>query len=256
MSFFKSLRSKSHKAQEMPGELGAKQAQTPAETNGAHSATLPDTTSSVISQRPASLKGSKSRLFGSHGSQSRRKNSSSDHVSRAANFRAASSAATYPSILPKLSDEQGTVDVNPAQDSASPDLSSQDLAPPPGSRPSDLFAGKGIEWGKLDLATGNTAGQSAAKSDELQSFLKARRQWVPTFITEPKDESDVRSVTSPDDIAFSDVPQTGSLLSIKVSTCTEVARRSANAQFPMLNMVTLRNTGPRRISSAQTEAHG
>ncbi|CAO1625916.1 unnamed protein product [Parajaminaea phylloscopi] len=216
MSFFRSLRSKSHK-DDTPGELGTKPAGSANSTNGAHSATLPASTSSRP-DRPGSLKASKSRLFGSTGSQIRRKNSSSEGAApRPINARSASSVANYSSALPRVADEDRPAPAPQSPPASSPPaaLTNADLSPPPGARPSDLFAGKGLEWGKLDLSGGGPASQTTAKSDDLQNFLKARRQWVPTFVTEPKDESDVRSVTNADDIAFSDVPQTGSLLSIK-----------------------------------------
>ena len=51
--------------------------------------------------------------------------------------------------------------------------------------------------------------------DDFVSFFR-RRQWVPTFVTEFKDEPETKQVSKPDDIAFSSGPQAGPLMSLKV----------------------------------------
>lgn len=45
--------------------------------------------------------------------------------------------------------------------------------PPPGPRPSDLFAGKGLAWGDLDLTSGGSVTKPPQTQDDLQNFLKA-----------------------------------------------------------------------------------
>lgn len=85
--------------------------------------------------------------------------------------------------------------------------------PPPGSRPSDLF-GKGMAWGEVDPSGGPT--KTPQQTEDLQKFLRERRQWVPTFVTEETPEIDVKPVEKPNDIAFSStLPQSASLMSIQ-----------------------------------------
>lgn len=68
-------------------------------------------------------------------------------------------------------------------------------------KPSELFAGKGVQWETVKLAG---PGSSPAvqerntqnNTEDLQAFLKQRRQWKPTFVTE---ETTPRS-TAPTDL--------------------------------------------------------
>lgn len=68
-------------------------------------------------------------------------------------------------------------------------------------KPSELFAGKGVQWDSVKLAG---PGSSPAvqerntqnNTEDLQAFLKQRRQWKPTFVTE---ETTPRS-TAPTDL--------------------------------------------------------
>ncbi|KAJ1024132.1 hypothetical protein NDA16_002971 [Ustilago loliicola] len=54
---------------------------------------------------------------------------------------------------------------------------------PSGPRPSELFAGKGVQWGQIDLTARDlTKPTDAATTNvDMQKFLKERRQWIPTF---------------------------------------------------------------------------
>lgn len=46
--------------------------------------------------------------------------------------------------------------------------------PPGGARPSDLFAGKGLAWGEVDLSpNGTTVAKTPQQTDDLSNFLKA-----------------------------------------------------------------------------------
>jgi hypothetical protein len=76
-----------------------------------------------------------------------------------------------------------------------------DLAASNKPRPSELFAGKGVQWDSVKLAGPGAAPALQPKSasstnEDLQAFLKQRRQWKPTFVTE---ESTPR-VTAPTDL--------------------------------------------------------
>lgn len=69
--------------------------------------------------------------------------------------------------------------------------------PAAGPRPSELFAGKGVQWNQIDLTTGRDLSStneaaSAAHPVDLQKFLKERRQWIPTF----KDDNDQDAVNT------------------------------------------------------------
>ncbi|UZJ51974.1 hypothetical protein CBS101457_001294 [Exobasidium rhododendri] len=58
------------------------------------------------------------------------------------------------------------------------------------TRPSDLFAGKGVQWDAVKLAGPQASPATAAKTntnEDMQNFLKMRRQWKPTFATENED---------------------------------------------------------------------
>ncbi|KAF6767197.1 hypothetical protein PSEUBRA_003184 [Kalmanozyma brasiliensis GHG001] len=56
-------------------------------------------------------------------------------------------------------------------------------AAPSGPRPSELFAGKGVQWNAIDLTSRDITKptDAATTSVDLQKFLKERRQWIPTF---------------------------------------------------------------------------
>lgn len=56
-------------------------------------------------------------------------------------------------------------------------------SPSRGPRPSELFAGKGVQWGQIDLTARDlTKPTDAATTNvDMQKFLKERRQWIPTF---------------------------------------------------------------------------
>ncbi|PWN24014.1 hypothetical protein BCV69DRAFT_309866 [Microstroma glucosiphilum] len=87
--------------------------------------------------------------------------------------------------------------------------------PPGGARPSDLFAGKGLAWGEVDLSpNGTTVAKTPQQTDDLSNFLKARRQWVPTFVTGGKQQEDIKPVSKPDDITFSNLPSAGNVMSL------------------------------------------
>ncbi|CDR99989.1 uncharacterized protein SPSC_03388 [Sporisorium scitamineum] len=66
--------------------------------------------------------------------------------------------------------------------------------PPAGPRPSDLFAGKGVQWEQLDLTSRTIpkTTDAAATTVDMQKFLKERRQWIPTF----KEEEAVKEAAS------------------------------------------------------------
>ncbi|SPO30470.1 uncharacterized protein UTRI_06400 [Ustilago trichophora] len=54
---------------------------------------------------------------------------------------------------------------------------------PSGPRPSELFAGKGVQWEQISLTARDiTKPTDAANTTvDMQKFLKERRQWIPTF---------------------------------------------------------------------------
>ncbi|CAO1628888.1 unnamed protein product [Sympodiomycopsis kandeliae] len=172
-----------------------------------------------------SLEKKKSKLFPSSSSISRRKQShqsaSHDHT-----------AVGRPSLSTNIS-TSGQLFTNN-------DTSTGTSSPPlpasfeTGPRPSELFASKASQWSNqkdtplsssasvqasnnevLSSSSSSHFNQDSAKSDDLQNFLKARRQWVPTFVTEFKEEPEAKRVDKPDDIAFSSGPQTGTLMSLK-----------------------------------------
>ncbi|WFD31424.1 hypothetical protein MSPP1_002459 [Malassezia sp. CBS 17886] len=55
--------------------------------------------------------------------------------------------------------------------------------PSPGTRPSDMFAGKGVRWDSDNWLRSGMVGSSPSspQTEEFNSFLKARRQFAPTF---------------------------------------------------------------------------
>lgn len=68
-------------------------------------------------------------------------------------------------------------------------------------KPSELFAGKGVQWDSVKLAGPGSSPavqerNSQNNTEDLQAFLKQRRQWKPTFVTE---ETTPRS-TAPTDL--------------------------------------------------------
>lgn len=53
-----------------------------------------------------------------------------------------------------------------------------------GPRPSELFAGKGVQWNQIDLTSRDITkpvDSTATTNVDMQKFLKERRQWIPTF---------------------------------------------------------------------------
>ncbi len=52
-----------------------------------------------------------------------------------------------------------------------------------GPRPSELFAGKGVQWNEIDLTgrDNNKPTDAVTTNIDMQKFLKERRQWIPTF---------------------------------------------------------------------------
>lgn len=233
MSIFKSLRSRGRKSSMQATDFGPIDKEQTPEPSTAANPTSPKASSKSKShtlvspaadvttaspggpkspkpERPGSLKSSGSRLFSS-GSLSRRKSNSSSSESRPAPSPRSGSHQPTLSKVTDEEDQQAQID-----DGAS--LPPAEVAPPPGSRPSDLFAGKGVAWGQIDLVHDSPSSTSTpnSKADELQNFLKARRQWIPTFVTESKEDVDVKPVSKPGDIAFSATPA-GQLLSLQVS---------------------------------------
>ncbi|KIS65979.1 uncharacterized protein UMAG_06068 [Mycosarcoma maydis] len=87
-------------------------------------------------------------------------------------------------VVPSLSVPAGSG--TPLADAVSSEIPGS-LAPSPalptGSRPSDLFAGKGVQWNQIDLTSRDISKptDAAATSIDMQKFLKERRQWIPTF---------------------------------------------------------------------------
>ncbi|CCF49014.1 hypothetical protein NDA14_006874 [Ustilago hordei] len=79
---------------------------------------------------------------------------------------------------------------------ASAGLAGLPLSPSGGPRPSELFAGKGVQWGQIDLTARDLTKptDAATTSVDMQKFLKERRQWIPTF----KDSENVEEAPSLD----------------------------------------------------------
>ncbi|CAD6890152.1 unnamed protein product [Tilletia controversa] len=75
-------------------------------------------------------------------------------------------------------------------------------------RPSELFAGKGVNWEQLKLSGATVAPSDPKRNDELQTYLKARRQWIPTFKTEDENaenDSD-RPAARLEEVSFGGAP--------------------------------------------------
>lgn len=78
-------------------------------------------------------------------------------------------------------------------------------AVPAGPRPSELFAGKGVQWNQIDLTSRDITKPTDAASTtvDMQKFLKERRQWIPTFKdSDTVDETSVELPKSLDQFAF------------------------------------------------------
>ncbi|KAN0064944.1 hypothetical protein ACQY0O_002002 [Thecaphora frezii] len=105
-------------------------------------------------------------------------------------------------------------------------------------RPSDLFAGKGVQWNEIDL-TARDASSSAQppKAEDLQSFLKARRQWIPTFKTEDSvAEEENLSVDRLENLSFNTTPadKTGGLMSLKDLEESHKRKTALSSQLPIV----------------------
>ncbi len=77
-------------------------------------------------------------------------------------------------------------------------------------RPSELFAGKGVQWNQIDLTSRDLTKPTDAASTniDMQKFLKERRQWIPTFKDSDNVEEDaVNLPKSLDQFSFGDAPQ-------------------------------------------------
>ncbi|KAK0549753.1 hypothetical protein OC845_003003 [Tilletia horrida] len=81
-------------------------------------------------------------------------------------------------------------------------LSSAPAAP----RPSDLFAGKGVNWDELKLAGGSVSTSDTKRTDELQNYLKARRQWIPTFKTDSSAADGDKPPANLEEVSFGGAP--------------------------------------------------
>ncbi|KAK0538650.1 hypothetical protein OC834_000364 [Tilletia horrida] len=75
-----------------------------------------------------------------------------------------------------------------------------------GPRPSDLFAGKGVNWDQVKLSGPPVVPTDTKRNDELQTFLKARRQWVPTFKTDGTAVGDEKPVPKLEEVSFGGAP--------------------------------------------------
>ncbi|KAJ9475890.1 hypothetical protein PHBOTO_005949 [Pseudozyma hubeiensis] len=78
-------------------------------------------------------------------------------------------------------------------------------AVPAGPRPSELFAGKGVQWNQIDLTSRDITKPTDAASTtvDMQKFLKERRQWIPTFKdSDTVDETSIELPKSLDQFAF------------------------------------------------------
>lgn len=60
---------------------------------------------------------------------------------------------------------------------------SASITPSGGPRPSELFAGRGVQWNQIDLTSREVTKPTHAATTtlDMQKFLKERRQWIPTF---------------------------------------------------------------------------
>ncbi|EPQ30617.1 uncharacterized protein PFL1_02141 [Pseudozyma flocculosa PF-1] len=107
-----------------------------------------------------------------------------------------------------------------------------------GPRPSDLFAGKGVQWNQIDLtARDSTANAQPPKAEDLQSFLKARRQWIPTFKTEDSVEEE-ESITADRlaNLSFTTtgVDRSGGLMSLKDLEESHKRKAALSSQLPIV----------------------
>ncbi|PWY97932.1 hypothetical protein BCV70DRAFT_43336 [Testicularia cyperi] len=61
--------------------------------------------------------------------------------------------------------------------------------PSSGPRPSELFAGKGVQWQSIDLTSRELSHPTeVSRPVDMQKFLKERRQWIPTFKDDTADD--------------------------------------------------------------------
>ncbi|KAE8225570.1 hypothetical protein CF319_g1705 [Tilletia indica] len=93
---------------------------------------------------------------------------------------------------------------NPASPAPNGTGTSESLSAP---RPSELFAGKGVNWEQLKLSGSAVAPSDSKRNDELQTYLKARRQWIPTFKTDEDADNDAdRPVARLEELSFGGAP--------------------------------------------------
>ncbi|PWN46556.1 hypothetical protein IE53DRAFT_413620, partial [Violaceomyces palustris] len=118
-------------------------------------------------------------------------------------------------------------------------------------RPSELFAGKGIQWDEINLTSRGPiqTGQSQ-RTEDLQSFLKARRQWIPTFKTDivPDEKKTIDRI---EDVQFqtSDVSKEG-LLSLKDLEESHKRKKQLSKELPVFG------TGPGPVFEESQQASG
>ncbi|KDN38865.1 hypothetical protein K437DRAFT_259266 [Tilletiaria anomala UBC 951] len=116
------------------------------------------------------------------GSQSSKQGRGSAHA-KAAIASSSSSFSSHSSAAAQVQAQGDTTTMPSTLTIASIAVNATDNKP----RPSELFAGKGVDWEAISL-TGSPSANTPDNSEQLQSFLKARRTWIPSFSTEPAQE--------------------------------------------------------------------
>ncbi|KAL9934556.1 hypothetical protein V8E36_006331 [Tilletia maclaganii] len=133
--------------------------------------------------------------------------------------------------------------VRPGVSSPTP-LSVNGDAAPAGPRPSDLFAGKGIDWDQVKLSGTSAAPTDAKRNDELQNYLKARRQWIPTFKTDDNGANDADKVTTKlEDVSFGGAPAAPSeLMTLKDLEASHNRKQKLLSDLPISSLATGRTS--------------
>ncbi|CBQ71347.1 conserved hypothetical protein [Sporisorium reilianum SRZ2] len=107
-------------------------------------------------------------------------------------------SAITPSLSTPAGTGNGTSSAQAVESGVSGGLAPSSI-PPAAPRPSDLFAGKGVQWEQLDLTSRAIpkSTDAATTSVDMQKFLKERRQWIPTFKEEEQAVEEAASVQLP-----------------------------------------------------------